>query len=318
MVKGNWERRAELAAKRRDENRKEKIQKKLKIPSIESIINKLLNNKNNTINDIIICWLYPLDELNNNDSYICKQWFRYGNCSSKKCKLNHKLYDDNSNIINENNIKTFSDLINVSSYNDKDEEDTLREKTCLLPVLLSSIHIKDSNRIRFIAFNNTLVYDSLDFDFWNEYNSKQKNDKNDKNDKELFIINEEEGDDDEDNNNINNNIKVDDNNEILINNFNNMKINNVNYLIICKSYILSEILSYLSYTTIINLISTSKYFKQFCMKDESIRKLKKELFSSLSSTISKNKKDNKKKLLKNSSISKKDKKEGFKIKFCVK
>jgi hypothetical protein len=316
MVKGNWERRAELAANRRDLNRQNKIQKKLKIPSIESIINVLLNNKSNSINDIIICWLNPLDVdiLNNNESFICKQWFRFGNCINKKCKLSHFLYDDKSKNINENNDISFSDLINVSSYNNNDNnEDKLKEKTCLLPVLLSSIHIKDSHRIRFIAFNKTLVYDSLCFDFWNEYNNKQKNNKKEK---DLFIINEEEEEEYYDiNDNDDINIKRDNNNNI-INNFDNMKIKNENYLIKCKSFILSEILSYLSYTTIINLISSSKYFKQFCIKDESIRKLKKELFSSLSSTISKIKKENKKKLLKNSNISKKDKKEGFKI--CAK
>eukprot|EP01038_Epipyxis_sp_PR26KG_P015131 gene15131-20369_t len=97
MVKGNWERRAELAAIRRDEKKNLKAAKKkgndpnngsLNNPSIDGIIYKLTYESMLTkVKEFVTIWLE--DEDHNNT--LCQEFFRTELCSNKKCNLGHHI-----------------------------------------------------------------------------------------------------------------------------------------------------------------------------------------------------------------------------------
>ena len=82
MVQGNWERRAELASKRRIEAKQKKAEVTKK-NVFESSYNKL--SKEDDYSDYRV-WLSPLDDRGT----CCSSWLRFEMCSKKKkCKLPH-------------------------------------------------------------------------------------------------------------------------------------------------------------------------------------------------------------------------------------
>jgi len=86
MVRGNWERRAELGNIRRQRarDRKKERRENGKIPNGEAVL-RLLKQDSNLItitsNAKIEIWLDPIE---GSCYLVCKSWFRYDNCTAKK------------------------------------------------------------------------------------------------------------------------------------------------------------------------------------------------------------------------------------------
>ena len=86
MVKGNWERRAEKAAIRREEAKDKKEQRKsaTKVAGSESVFNRVIHDESICLEEAF-AWLESSDH-----EEVCKMWFRTETCKlGKKCKLFH-------------------------------------------------------------------------------------------------------------------------------------------------------------------------------------------------------------------------------------
>lgn len=149
MVKGNWERRAELAANRRLENREKKKNSKEKVATGESVRARLLSPKFVTNPSNILVWCVSGEQ-----RAVCSNWFRADSCTLKKCKLGHRG-------------ATVSHLRDV--YRGELPLETPSERMCDPPVPLESLPARDSNLIHFVAINNRCVFDYLFPEVWNTF-----------------------------------------------------------------------------------------------------------------------------------------------------
>jgi hypothetical protein len=87
MVKGNWERRAELGLLRKLEGKRLKEARKTptnKALSPESVYTKLMKCESDLIESLSVYLESPPDAI-----LVCKEHFRYETCNRKKCKLGH-------------------------------------------------------------------------------------------------------------------------------------------------------------------------------------------------------------------------------------
>jgi hypothetical protein len=155
MVKGNWERRAELVAARRLEERANKANKAAgakQFASGESVATKL--SRDSQLQDggaRIEAWLEQ-----NSPELMCHSWLRLEKCTQKKCKYTH-----------ETNIAHLSDL------NCDPQEERPTEPLCAGPIFLNDVPKKDYSRLRFIAVNGACVYDHLFPDVWSQWSAQR-------------------------------------------------------------------------------------------------------------------------------------------------
>lgn len=161
MVKGNWERRAELATQRKLEGKQKKEERK-STPSggrnkCESAYNRIMKDENLLQSDIdpsyplIWAWLESEEE-----TFVCSEWFRFESCKAgKKCKLSHP-------------INTVSHLLF-----ERKEETSNKERSCNEPVPLRSISRGQINRIRFIAVAKECLFDYTNSLVWEVWQSKR-------------------------------------------------------------------------------------------------------------------------------------------------
>lgn len=291
MTKGNWERRAERANIEREEARERKLNKKLnnqkKIPNIEIILNYLyLNEKYDTYNDIIKVWI---EDITLFDHYLCSNWLRNGDCNIKRCNLSHEY--------------TFFGIRNIQlPHIDHNNEPLIEMK------LLSEIHPDKYPLVRFIAINDTCVYDWLYPNVWMEWSTAKLQDI--KSRKTLKAVNEENLNNNQDlieNNEKEQNIKE---NENVVNSSIN-HLNSINHFSNISQLLLSNIFQYCTLNDICSLSETSQFLRNIIRKDTHIRLRKKEFLDIHSKEINKKKKDEKKKKTKNSYLKKQDKKDGF-------
>lgn len=146
MVKGNWERRAELVAARRVEERNKKAQKSVGsklLATAESVITKVQRDPL-LEEDTAEAWLQSEQEVP-----VCREWFRTESCSVKRCKQSHEW--------------TIGHLRNV---NFNEDENTRTENLPLGPFLLSSVARKDYSRLMFLSVAGECVYDKTQPDVW--------------------------------------------------------------------------------------------------------------------------------------------------------
>lgn len=148
MVKGNWERRAELANIRRSEAKAKKLNRNTS-QSIESILNFL--SKNLLVKGFSVqVWLE-----NDSKIIVCRKFLRCaGICDIKKCRRSHET----STI----SIRGFEHSVD-------DKIDSPVEYCCDDPINLEALQIKDYNRIRFITVDNVCIYDYLNTSLWTHY-----------------------------------------------------------------------------------------------------------------------------------------------------
>jgi hypothetical protein len=155
MVKGNWERRAEMVAARRLEERANKLNKAAgakQFASGESVATKLL--RDTLLRDggaRIEAWLEQEPP-----EMICHSWLRQEKCSQKKCKYRH-----------ETNVAHLADL----SYDPQTEHSA--EPLCVGPIPLTDVIKKDYSKLRLIAVNGSCVYDHLFPDVWSHWSAQR-------------------------------------------------------------------------------------------------------------------------------------------------
>lgn len=148
MVKGNWERRAELVAARRVEERNRKLSKSAgskQLATAESVITKVqrdpLFQKDGSTVEV---WL-----LSDSDISVCREWLRTESCSTKRCKYLHD--------------STVGYLRKLQFFED---ENNPTEVLPSGPFLLSSLPRKDYSRLQFLAVNGECIYDKSCPELW--------------------------------------------------------------------------------------------------------------------------------------------------------
>ena len=155
MVKGNWERRAELAQIRRAEGRLAKEEKKLsggkksiKICG-ESAVMKLLSFHIGS--DVVLtAWL----DLKRSLGRICSANLRlFEGCSIKRCRLPHSL-------VSVGHLRQVPIPTEFSSASEVELDN---------PVPLVSVSGADYARIRFLAVGSRCVFDWANADLWQSY-----------------------------------------------------------------------------------------------------------------------------------------------------
>lgn len=146
MVKGNWERRAELVAARRVEERNKKAQKSVgskQLATAESVITKVQRDPL-LEEDAAQAWFQSESEVP-----VCKEWFRSESCSVKRCKHSHEW--------------TIGHLRNV---NYTEDENTRTENLPSGPFQLSGVARKDYSKLLFLAIAGECVYDKSFPEVW--------------------------------------------------------------------------------------------------------------------------------------------------------
>jgi hypothetical protein len=148
MVKGNWERRAEMAAARRIENKELKkcSKDRKKVATGEVARAKLLHMPVDT--DTIVVWC-----VSPSAKIVCSDWLRADNCKLKKCKLNHQG----------------SSLAHIRDIYCGDIPEKRIEYMCDPPVKLATLPARDANNIHFIAMGDRCIFDHLCPEVWNNF-----------------------------------------------------------------------------------------------------------------------------------------------------
>jgi hypothetical protein len=150
MVKGNWERRAELVAARRLEERATKATKKApkaKQVGGESVLTKLLRDTSlleMSPTPVIHVWLET-----DPPEAVCRSWLRTEDCPQRKCKHKHGC-----------NLG-----LNGIAY---EAEGEATEPRCRA-MELRAVAIRDAHRLRFVSVNGTCIFDHQYPDLWVEW-----------------------------------------------------------------------------------------------------------------------------------------------------
>ena len=150
MVKGNWERRVEIVAARRAEEKANKANKAAgskQFATGESVVTKLLRDPLIQQREYRVEGWVEVEGA----SQACQSWLRLEKCPQKKCKLLH-----HTNI---------SHLGSLQCPN----EDKTTESICDGPLNIQSIARKDYSKLRFIAVDGICVYDHLYPNVWSDW-----------------------------------------------------------------------------------------------------------------------------------------------------
>ena len=181
MVKGNWERRCEMAATKRAEAKERKVLKKSgKVVNPESILQKL--HKDVTLRETeAIVDVYVADP---EGGMMCCAHFRTADCRMKRCRLMH---DDNVSVAHLRNLPSIGGLLCG-----KEEEgcrpppapaaavvdslfSSVPEKRCLPPSPIDEIMpLEDWSALMFVAVDGECVYDYLTPEVWNNWIVKHR------------------------------------------------------------------------------------------------------------------------------------------------
>lgn len=211
MVKGNWERRAELAAIRRlEEKQKKEISKSdTNYLSIESVFKKIMNDKLllNDSSSSLIVWMVVEQNTSISTSCIdfCSSWYRIESCLNKKCKLSHDntlathihnmIYNNNNDV---HNVKISNDSHNYITKADENgtndisnnnngtkvsslllqsssslSSPSLVEHECISKLVID-VNTKEMNKIHFISLHHTCIYDYLYPEVWKTWYHQRK------------------------------------------------------------------------------------------------------------------------------------------------
>ena len=183
MVKGNWERRAELASLRRAEEKERKALKKTggKAVNPESILQKLYKDSFLKENGARID-VYVADP--EGDMMCCGAHLRTADCRMKRCRLMH---DDSVSIAHLRNLPP----IGRNPCGKEDEgcrpppvpaaavvdstSSSVPEKRCLPPCPIDEIMpLKDWSALMFVVVDGECIYDYLTPDVWNNWLTKHR------------------------------------------------------------------------------------------------------------------------------------------------
>lgn len=146
MVKGNWERRAELAALRREEEKARKAEKKQagpKATTAESVLARLRRGGGDNAEGVMV-WVLRADAAQHHE-LVCRSWYRTSFCEAKRCRCAHTA--------------SLASSVRGLVY-DESLEAELEEAVCEGPLDAASLPAKDLRFVRFIAVGGgRLVFD---------------------------------------------------------------------------------------------------------------------------------------------------------------
>lgn len=163
MVKGNWERRAELAHLRREEAKIKKSAKSIKNTPINAII--LYLQKTLSVTDTVLTiWLRK-------EAIGCSHWLRLGACENRKCRLLHEPLSDKLSKLEE--LPEFSEELHCG-----------KDYACEEPMQFSPWEIINESfleRIQYMSLNRKLIFDHITPTVWNNFKNRSVNNPNSEN-----------------------------------------------------------------------------------------------------------------------------------------
>ena len=183
MVKGNWERRAELASMRRAEEKERKALKKTggKAVNPESILQKLYKDSFLKENGARID-VYVADP--EGDMMCCGAHLRTADCRMKRCRLMH---DDSVSIAHLRHLPPIGGIpcgkedvggcrpppVPLAVVDSSSS--SMPEKRCLPPCTIDEIMpLKDWSALMFVAVDGECIYDYLTPEVWNNWSTKHR------------------------------------------------------------------------------------------------------------------------------------------------
>lgn len=290
MVKGNWERRAELAAQRRLESKEKKAARKCKAPTVQSIVHRLYTDESMMAKSAVELYLItPGDP----PVQLCRRWLRFDSCSARKCKLRHDA-----------SYQTLSHIRNIDIVTNMDESITT-DVAVSAPISLGSCNLapKDVESIQLITVDGYLIYDAVDpevYSMWSKfyYNLKSGG---------IVVVNEGQDED----------LSSDDEKRVT-DALKNVKISDVESSIspllalAAKQHTFAEVLSYLAMDReSINLMLACKQVKRSMLSIDAFRGRLRECQTSLKAIRSRDQRKEKKRKQKNAFINSDAKKDNF-------
>jgi hypothetical protein len=150
MVKGNWQRRAELADIRRKEAKEKKAARSNKKVTAEGAMSRLRADTELSESPAnVSVWLEVKER-----RIVCRQWFFEGNCMAKKCRMSH----DTPSVCSIRGL--------AAEYA---EDPGIEVVACQEPMSWRDVTQSDFNRIRYITVDNKCIYDHRDPRVWDAY-----------------------------------------------------------------------------------------------------------------------------------------------------
>jgi len=273
MVKGNWERRCELALQRRLENKERKEKKKTaqKVANGDSVFARL-----STFEDLFFSRIDSYLEKDSGD-LVCSSFMRTGECTHKKCKFSH----DCEPIFLMNTEKVFG----------------VDQEINVFHVPFREVHSKHRLFVRFVGVDGLLVFDHLNPDIWNKYLSSR-------NTEHIDSIKEQSQEDIFDKEEIELNTKeIEPNSHFAEHSYDDEdeKFYNINNL---EPLALHVVLGFCSNQMIFDMLLTCKNLKLMIHKDSIFRSRRRDSLGVISGVLSKQKKEAKKKKIKTANIKK--------------
>lgn len=316
MVKGNWERRAERAALEREAARERKaLKNRIKCPPVEKIVSQLIQGEKYDTPDLTILSVWVEDLTS--DKKLCCQWFRVGDCSTKRCHYSHEITLFGIQNISLPSLPSSSSpsLPSSSSSSCHDSNQVLSHEPSVSLVSLHNLSPEQYPLVRLITIHNFCIYDWARSNVWLDWSRIRIQDINSR--KNLKSITEESyhpsHPPEEDLSPLEENIP-----DAILKDLSSINLTNTtthsnssDLILLLPPSLLSWIFQYCPLMEICSLSICSKQLHHLIRKDSSIRSRRKEYLQSITPLLMKQKKEEKKKKLKNSHVKKQDKKDGF-------
>ena len=348
MVRGNWERRAEIAANRRAESKVRKEEKKIKVKSAngESVYNKLICYFPELKGVQIDAWLRhePIIKC-------CSLHMRTEECNNRRCPFSHDCDtlasypniqplpppspDETSSSSSSGSVATKRDRSGSLHY-------TVQEDACFLAPL-SEVLPRHRLMIRFVAVDGVLVFDEKIPSIWESYTASLRTTA--QRSEGLSIPSNtsigggckvalstvvEQGDENEDvANSIGDKVDVSiadehakqrDHEGVIFTRLRSLSFEDEDRfpLMSMSQKNLQHVFLFLSIESIGRLMCVCKYIKQSLLRDDNVRVRRKEAYSLCSADESKRKKnEKKKKIIAGNARKSAGKKDGLRAKYCV-
>ena len=172
MVKGNWERRAELASKKRAEAKERKAAKKSgAVVNPESCCHKLAADAGLRARGARL-EVYVRDDEDNNETgsggaVVCRHHFRRGDCTVKRCRLMH---DERCTLAHIRNVRRDPDAATNGDVEDVIGAPSVPEPRCLPPQPLhETLPLTDWGALMYITVDDECVFDYAAPSVWNKW-----------------------------------------------------------------------------------------------------------------------------------------------------
>jgi hypothetical protein len=156
MVKGNWERRAEISMLRREKEKERKVAKKAGYKSSSAVAASLLN-RSEEVGEYMQCYCFAEDR----EQVCCSEYLRTGSCENVRmakgkkkdmCKLGH-------------DTECLRDVFDSKNIEVQSPEQSTEERI-IGPFDLRVLSTKRHADIAFIGVNGELVFDHVNPQLW--------------------------------------------------------------------------------------------------------------------------------------------------------